>query len=134
MLWRSDNIYPYHPGVPLNETTIAALKNLISQRNREHALRQDSIQGEDSEQTEKEWNFLMERINGDTLVLERMYKRKKTFYYTANLHNKNITNDLSSISGWGDMVADSSDRYHGEKNLQRIELSEGQAIIFSITN
>lgn len=132
MLWRNDNIYPYHPGMPLNETTIKALKALIEQRNNAYALREDSLYEEEPGEL-KNWNYKMRKINGDLIVLERKYKRKKAYYYMGNYHTQDLTAiDVSYISAYGDVVTDTAHRYKDEVNLQEVSLIRGQGLVFSV--
>ena len=135
MLWKLEDVLPYHPGVnfPQNTTTLRAIKKLVKERQSEITLRLDSIY--DAEQSgKKELNYEFWHLNYKWMVVERTYKRKNAYYYVGNYYTEEIEADMSDISPYGHIVSDNLAKYKGDKNLMDVDLKPGHGIVYLVRN
>ena len=129
-------MFPYFPGSPLNESTIAILQSLSSIRPTSYSLKEDGVI-EDEEtlgaKAKKTMSHSFPFIDKQSLILKRRYKRRDAYYFAANFGKDTIIRDWFDVIAGGDIVADSHKKMSGSLSLAGdLTLQRGQGIVFKV--
>lgn len=129
LTWSNQN-EPYMSGSGLDTMNIQCLSKVINVRNKEFALRKDSLPSADED---KEFNNHYLYQDRDTVLMDRVYGRSDAFYFMGNFGLENAVHDWSKYSPWGRLVADTHAETDNEKmELKEVKLYLGQAIVLRI--
>ena len=131
MLWQSNNIYPYLPGSVLNSTTINSLRSTLRSRQGSYALRKDN-NGKWDDNGQKIINLNFKKIDKQTMLFERYFRRQDTYYYGGNFGRQSVEPDWKDSVVHGEMVADTRGQLSGSIRTGTLKLQPVQSVVFKV--